>query len=280
MKRDYISRLALLARWRFSSEEAEDIISDYREMIAAEPGTYAELVERFGTPWNAVRQIPGAGLSRVWLAAFALSFGCLLVPAAWVLLYCIRQGLFSFIWESTGKMLWFLIPDSYVESRFQSALPMMLILGLVAPLLWFRRGRKGREPLTRGMRLCLLLLLVCLAWLWLFIWKFLCDFDGFIQLWSHWNESRNVWIINGVCLGVPAAAAAVCGTVGLLFSRLKNRRWRAVFALSLLLSVLSAAVFSMFTSLSFDADGWQEMQLKYYAAITVIGLVGTGVSLC
>lgn len=285
MKRDYISRLAFLARWRFSTEEAEDIISDYREMIANEPGTDGELVQRFGTPWTALKQIPGMGINRMWLAIFALSFVCLIVPAAWVLWKNVNQLLFWLHFEKSVDVPSFLLVDEFESFlNWSPVLPVMLMLGLVTPLVWFRRRGKDRErePLTRGMVLTMLLLMICLAWIWLIIWQILGDFDFFTRLfnslpWDSWGAGA---VFRGVCFGVPAAAAGAAGIAGLLFARVKNRRWRAVYALALLLAVLTAAVLLLLSSLNLDVDDWRDAYLRYYTALTVLGLVGTGVSLC
>lgn len=284
MKRDYISRLAFLARWRFSEEEAEDIISDYREMIANEPGTDRELIQRFGTPWAALRQIPSTGISRIWLAVFALSFACLLIPAAWVLWKNVNQLLFWLHFEKSVDVPSFLLVDD--AESFLSAiwvLPLMLILGLVTPLAWFRSRGRDREPLTRGIVLTMLLLMVCLVWVWLFIWQMLSDFDGFTRLLNSlpWENSWGAWTVyRAVFFGVPAAVAGSAGIAGLLFARAKNRRWRAVYALALLVAVLTAALLLLLSSLNLDADGWQSAYLRYYTVLTLLGLLGTGVSLC
>ncbi|MCM1148836.1 MAG: hypothetical protein NC319_01945, partial [Butyricicoccus sp.] len=203
MKRDYISRLAFLARWRFPAEEAEDIISDYREMVANEPGTDAELVQRFGTPWAALRQIKSGGVSRLWLAEGALSFACLIVPAAWVLWKNVNQLFWWLFLEKQADVPLFLLGDSLGDFLGRtSLLPVLLILGLVSALLLFRHGKKDKPPLTRAMALTMAALLLLLAGLWCVILKMLCDFDGFIQLVSQLNGARTPWAwIRGVCFG-------------------------------------------------------------------------------
>lgn len=283
MKRDYISRLSFLARWRFSPEEAEDIISDYREMIANEPGTDTELVQRFGTPWAALRQIPSAGISRTWLAGFALSCVCVLAPAAWALWFNVNQVMLRMVIVYQWNVPSFLLTDRLGEVIFSPLAPtLMLVLGLAAPLLWFRHRCKEKQPLTRAMLLTMIMLLALLAGLWCIILKIECDFDGFVQLLAPCSASVKTWtVIRGVCFGVPTAAAAVSGTAGLILSRAKNRRWRAVYALALLLAVLCAGFMHELHSMALDGgDGWRIFNLRYYMMLTIIGLFGTGVSLC
>ena len=77
--------------------------------------------------------------------------------------------------------------------------------------------------------------------------------------------------------------AAFLGVFALVKARTEDRRWTAVYALSMavmLISMESLALWAaMDPSFGFSA-GWYYAHLGYYAAIFAVGLAGAGVALC
>ena len=68
----------------------------------------------------------------------------------------------------------------------------------------------------------------------------------------------------------------------LVKARMTNRRWQAVYILALAGCILGLSIYALWTSMdiSFSDTGWQTPILLRYITITLLGFVGTGVSLC
>ena len=56
-KKMYLSRFSRLARWRLPADEAEDVIADYTELVAAQPEDGEALLKHLGSPFAAAMQI-------------------------------------------------------------------------------------------------------------------------------------------------------------------------------------------------------------------------------
>ena len=78
---------------------------------------------------------------------------------------------------------------------------------------------------------------------------------------------------------IPLAAA---GMTGLVKARIRDRRWRAVYFLSLSALMLAFAVLALMSSMDVTSapDTWYVHTLRLCVEITAVGLIGTGVSLC
>ena len=78
---------------------------------------------------------------------------------------------------------------------------------------------------------------------------------------------------------IPLAAV---GMVGLVKARTRDRRWRAVYFLSLSAMMLAFAVLALLTSMDVSSapDTWWLYTRQACIEITAIALLGTGVSLC
>ncbi len=82
-------------------------------------------------------------------------------------------------------------------------------------------------------------------------------------------------------LGLYIVITGAAGMFGLVKVRLGDRRWLAVYILSLTGAGLAIFLWGMMTRMSFD--GSENWQLSYWIRlgfITLAGLLGTGVSLC
>ena len=86
--------------------------------------------------------------------------------------------------------------------------------------------------------------------------------------------------VNTLVFGSVAAAAA--GVYGLIKARTSDRRWLAVYIMSLAVVTECVLFYAIVTNLdlSISSFWWQGQWTFNMAAVAVIGFGGTGVSLC
>lgn len=278
MKKDYMARLERWARWMLPRQEAEDVIADYRDIVGAPPRPDDELLRELGRPRSVIRPLAQARQYRTWLAVFAVMAACILLPADSPLplgLYPVWFSLFS--------------PDGFIISGVPIFLWFM-ITGLALSLVWFRPRRgEGRAPLPRSILIVLAVLLAAMALVWWTFWQitlypggalanpiFHLGMDFWWPLGGHY-VGGNLFSFLLEWSAIPLAAV---GITGLVKARLRDRRWRAVYFLSLTAIMLAFAVLALLTSMSLDPDTRLVSTRRLCIEITVFGLVGTGVSLC
>lgn len=281
MRKDYLSRLSRAARWCLPPAEAAEVLEDYRDLIEQEPRSEEELRRDLGSPWSAARQLVQPKAYRRWVAVFAVLAVCILLPAVLPLLRELsEQAVFQF---PAADWPWRIIS---LCDKIHPFLGAFLLTGMALALVWFRRrsGEERRQSLPKGVVPLLLLLLIGMAFEWVFIWITLA------MIWESLNALAMIWgwMTSDIAAALRLAMALdlfVMGVIGMLAlakARMTDRRWRAVYILALAGSILGMSVFALWTSmdLSFSDTGWQTPILVRYIAITVLGLVGTGVSLC
>lgn len=79
MKKDYMTRLERAVRWRLPPQEAEDVISDYRDMFGTPPRPEEELYRDVGDPEKVVKLLVSPPETyRVWLTVFIVMSFCIL----------------------------------------------------------------------------------------------------------------------------------------------------------------------------------------------------------
>lgn len=252
----YLQRLTWAARWQLPAAEADEVVSDYAELLEEDPRSYEEQRQSFGTPYQAVRLLAdGWGYHR-WLAVFGVLALCLLFPLLWMYGLSVRVQL------SEGIYLFF------------------LLLGGILSLIWFRRQGRKSAPLSRLLPLllgltALLGLLVCLmAWP-VFQPRLL---GSFLTVFAP----LQLGTLYRLALETIALLAAAAGLLGLLLARLKDRRWIALYVLGLAVVLLAFLLYGLLTSMSLDtaADSWQIPYVVRMAQAGVLGLIGMGVALC
>lgn len=270
MKRDYLSGLARSARWYLPPAEAAEVLEDYQEIV--EGRSEEELRRDLGTPRMVVKQLAQPKEYHRWLAVFAALTVCIGLPAItpfWQELSLNVFKLFRFYWFwDIGKRI---IPFIWV----------FFAVGMVLSLAWFRRGsgKKTGRAVPKGVLPLLAVLLAGMACLWAF---------ESILLRERWD------IINALAptpvrasmmrltLCVDIFSMGLIGLLGLVKSRLEDRRWGAVYVLGLAGTILGLLVWGFLTSLNFGGfvPGWQIPFIARYAFVTLAGIVGTAVSLC
>lgn len=277
MRKDYLSSLSRAARWCLPPAEAAEVLEDYRDLIEQEPRSEEALRRDLGSPWSAARQLVQPKAYRRWVAVFAVLAACVLLPAALPLLRELSvRAMFRFDAYGADWLWWFPgLCDKVIPFRTG-----LLLAGVALALVWFRRG-KGEDKcrtLPKGVMPLLLLLLMGMAFQWVNAWILLHEP---VKIWE-WLTSEIVKALR-LAMTLDMFVMGFIGVFALVKARMTNRRWRAVYILALAGSILGMSVFALWTSMdisSITATGWQREFVIRYLGITVLGLVGTGVSLC
>lgn len=267
MRRDYLSRLSRAARWYLPPAEAAEVLEDYREIVADR--SEEELRREVGTPWETARRLAQPKAYRRWLAVFGILSVCLLLPMADTVASELSLLLYRLFRE---YYLWGGVPIT-------SQLTVLLFpLGAVLAFAWLRSGGEkgtGKAP-PKGIVPLLVLLLLGVAWTWFLAW---------IILTEQWDIANFLFPSHGRAvertLALSIVAAGAAGMFGLVKARLGDRRWLAVYFMSLAGAGAAICLWRMMTRMSFDSTaGWQIPYWIRLGFITAAGLLGTGVSLC
>lgn len=274
MKKPYLTQLEGWAHWMLPRPEAEDVLADYRDIVGDPPRSGGELLRDLGKPRDVIRPLAQNKPYYTWLAVFAVLAACLLIPA----ISPLPGGLYP-VWFTLFDPGGFLIPGVPLFLYFLAG-------GIAVSLIWFRPRRgEPKAPLPRPIPVLLAAELVLLAAVWWLSWQLTLYPDGIFTEQSFWlpsliyvgpcTESSSIFM---VLLEWASPIIAILGTVALVKARTRNRRWRAVYVLSLSLLMLDFCVLNTLTSMDWSVD-WA-FPLQYSVEITAIGLIGTGVSLC
>ena len=258
MKRDYLSRLARAARWYLPPAEAAEVLEDYRDLIEQEPRSEEDLRRDVGTPKDAIGQLVQLKAYHRWLMAFAVLAAGVLFPAV------------GPIWS---RLFWWNGIDWFAQLDW-----VFLLAGSILSFVWFQQNGKREGALPKKMFLAMLVPLAGMAWSWFLALSVMYWLDPVLQFMNahsvsgpaiHWSL-----LLGGLAMGLTSL-------LGLFKARISDRRWRAVYVLGLAGTLMSLGVWSMLSSMSLDfSAGWQTPLLLRYGFITIVGLVGTAVSLC
>lgn len=264
MKRSYLDRLARAARWYLPPAEAGEVIDDYRELLAGDWRSQAELVRDLGEPDRAAYMLVRPGAYPRWAVLFLAMAACLVLPAASL----VNPELWSFF---NGYLYRFPVPEIF----------MVLTLGL---LFLSRRALcspAGRRP--KGLVLTVVLLflagLAVTGWFW---WVFYLSPEEMKALVACLGMStvQHVYLIPMV-LGI---LAVIPGLWALVQARVADRRWRGLYLAAVTVALLCFAVLSVLRDMDVNGlralGGWQAPYLYRWLALAAAGALGTGVSLC
>ena len=232
-----------------------------------------------------------------WLAVFAALAACLLAAALAPLPASPSYMLLK--WYEWGGS--YHLVDAPVN--ILTVLPLLQLAagtGLCLACFLRRRNRvKGAIP--KGVVLCGLLMLAALAYAWWAVWRLCADSEQLLTVWTvdesfigkgigsayGAHSSPGLIAIAGRLEWGCCALAGLVGLFALVKARTRDRRWAAVYILSLASAVLSLAVFGMIFSFSdFGTphnplyDGWFRPYLPQFAVLTAVGLAGAGAALC
>lgn len=271
MKKDYMTRLEGWARWMLPPSEAEDVIADYRDIVAD-----SELCRGLGKPREVIAPLTTKKAYRIWLAVFALLAACALLPGLSPL-------------PGMAELWIFLCNNRIFDIHLGDILP---LAGMAAALVWFRwKGRKlGRFP-----RAVPILLAVAAAWsagVLAVDWLWLNDPMGFAEMWGEmepliaigpmgYSVYRSVYLMN-LALEWGGFAMALLAVFALVKARTGDRRWIAVYILALTAMLLSWQTLSFLSNMSLDGAGpdWWMADFQLWMVWAAVGAVGTGAALC
>lgn len=248
MKISYYQKLSLLARWYLPRKEAEEVLRDYREILGDAGEEGAE--ERFGSPRKVVLELTDRAQRLWWAGVFALMAFCVLL---------------SLLWLGTRNL------DGWFKVQVAAA-----IFGTVFSLFFFGMDEKTpmSKPLYAGILTAFLFTAGCLV----LILFFLFHLDWIFAL-----QGRAGATASRVLMGMIAVSIFL-SLLGLVFSRIFDRRWRVLYILGLTVIVLCAAVFRILWSMDSPLDltdfSVQLHLASQFALIFGIGLCAGGIGLC
>lgn len=284
MKNKYMARLERTARWRLPRQEAEDVIADYRDIVADE-----ELLQGLGKPQDVVKPLVQPRQYRVWLAVFIALSVCILIPG--------------------------ISPQPFVPSLFRICFhvetwgggpllhlgPWFAFLGVAGALIWFRQMGRKEVRLSKALAVLLAVLLACLIAVLVFDWFWMRDPDGFADMWGETPVylffglvgpigpagqmvSRSVHIFEQL-LQNAGTLAALLGVFGLVKARMRDRRWAAVYVLAMAAMLLALESLRIMIRVewypeSAFLDTWWHYYMWRYLLIFAAGVGGAGVALC
>ncbi len=275
MKKDYMTRLERAARWRLPRQEAEDVISDYRDIVGDPPRSEEELRRDVGDPEQVIKLLVSPPRAyRTWLAAFAVMAACVLIPG--------HSGF--------GFYSWPFYRLCFDEGGLHLS-PVFALLGAALALVWFRRRSDGpRSPIPKGIVIALAALLVWIGLVFLFHWAILYDLDSFLAMWGMmepWIGPQGSMVPRSVYLSKWAMCllphfVSYAALYWLVKARVSDRRWTAAYILTLTAIVISmetlAETQSMDLTVPFEVS--MRADLIKCSVFTAIGLAGAGVALC
>lgn len=242
-KAEYLQRVSRLAHWRFTKEEADEIVADYQQLLDQRQGSDAELIGELGSPAHAVGYLVPSGEYLRWLAAFGTMVLCL------------------------GLMVALLF---FRQSHPRVAVT-IFALGLGLSLVWFGRGARTGRRLPKGQVLLLLLPALCAGAAGLAI-AYLA-LGPALDIPAAWYGGALRWVLR-----LAGGVTGLLGLLGLVRARLEDRRWRALYALCLTVAVLCVITLSLFQRMD-DIIPWTAYLWSGVGAAAV-GLTVTGLSLC
>ena len=253
-KKTYLKQFSRLVRWRLPAEEAEDVISDYKELLSIQPEDGQELVKKLGTPFAAVQQLKTAKEYKCWLVVFSALTLCS------AFFFC---GLFT-----GGDFGW------RYSQAFNTAI-FYLFIGLAAFWKWKSPRGKGKCPGLLSVMLGLLgtaAVLAALIAFWLIpIIQYLKGDVPFIS--GDW-----VAPLFAAVLRLDSGLAFILGITGLINSRLRDRRWLSVSTMAVTVLFIAMNMVLLMTSLS-DPDAVCPAVMRLIPP-AVIGILGVIWSLC
>ena len=252
MRRDYFSRLSRAVRWYLPPAEAAEVLEDYREIVKGR--SEEELRQEVGAPRETARRLAQPKAYKRWLAVF------------WTLAACLALPMVMAGW------------DVYWSPVIDAAYMLFLLLGFALSLHCFRRDGNRGGGLPGGLVPLLALLLLGMAGVWSLAGLVLTESWELLH-WVIWTlcGGRPIYLL--LRLGILAMALAALYALGK--SRIDDGRWCAAYILGLSGVILGLSFYLLLSSMNFDGfvPGWWRPCLIQYTVVTLLGLLGTGLSL-
>lgn len=242
--RKYFNKLSAIAHWKFSREEAVDIINDY--MLLAEDAYMQgdDFMSQIGSPVQAMAQIQGMSRYRLWLLAFGWMFFCM-------------AGL-------TVELF------SYTQNRYWDVF--LLATGVMVSVGWFFKAEKGyvyKRPVSKQIIILLLIMtiLLCIEW-WMFV---IGNYSSSLQFADFFRF---------MILSIGSLSVAI-GMLGIVIAKLSDRRWRSIYTVALTVLSNSVFIFSICHDITLDRtiECWYTPYILQGGSIVAIGIFATIISL-
>lgn len=243
-KQIYLEQFSKLIRWRLPTGEAEDVIADYTELLAAQPEDGKALLKHLGSPFAAAMHLKPFWEYRRWMTVFALLGTCL------VYFLC---GLFTRAWTLHTFNTWLFY----------------LAVGLSSLWKWRRAGGKrdrcpGLLPAMLGLLGFGVVLAVGTAVL---LYAF-----SLHMMPGKWYGPVIYSVLRGTgCVSLGA------GLIGLIRCRTRNCRWLALTVLSLTLLIFCLTTVWFLRSLNNISilQFWAGRHIVLPAIAGMIGVIWT-----
>lgn len=239
-----MKRFSRLTRWRLPAGEAEEVIADYRELIAAQPEEGEALLKNLGSPLRAAMQIKPAKEYWRWMEVFALLGLCS------VYFFC---GLFC----------------RWREYEIFNYVLFYLSVGLAA--FW-----KGILPKREKRQNCRNLVPAVIGTAALSIAS---SFFMWNMMWSRELSGNQAALILRNCVYITAIIALTVSLTGLIRCRMYHRRWLALAVIGFTALFLCLLWMDLLTRLD-NADAILPWIQKNIIPAFVTGVVGVIWSLC
>lgn len=235
-KEAYLKKFSCTARWRLSAQEAEEVISDYAEMM---DDTGEALEEKWGTPTQAARLLGNTTAYYKWLALFGI-----------LTAFLVFSGLPILSWR-----LW---NDSYLIA-FGSVLT-----GLVLAL-WAFRPHRRPCPRPKGLLSALgLTFLLSGGVIYLMVMLLKGEIPSTTDIgWRYANLLR-----------VSSVIAVVTGVWALVAARTKAYHWRALYVACLMCVRICWSLSAVLSSMNLEMGDILAEVYLYCGGLLGIGLVG------
>ena len=248
-KKIYLSRFSKLARWRLPADEAEEVISDYAELLDSHPEEGSALVKVMGDPEVAVKLLGITGEYACWMAVF--------VTVCLSLLYFIAGLLFG--------------SDFMYNPIFQiDEILFYLSIGVIALWKWKNPKGKGRCPGLISVALGILISAAMLAASWGFLYYLYATDFSISGDWLYPVFKTALYLA-----GFMSFAAAL---TGLIRCRMRDRRWLIITAMAITVLFVSMEFYWLISSLT-DGDAILSA-MKYMMRFVITGVIGVIWTLC
>ena len=241
----YLKKISARVHWKFSRRDADEIVDDYKALLTDAEARKDDFISALGTPSQAASHLEAPSGYRLWLAAFILMLSC--------------------------AALLFLEMYSFSQNTHWNTL--LLVLGLAVPIIWFWRTEKGyryHAPLSPAIPALLLLMAaaVCLE----------CLLFRSVSR----SLSRQTAKLLHLILKSAGNFSLFAAAAGIILAKLRDRRWRAVYAAALTTLAVSVFLFSILRSMSLDTSSasWWIPYLRECVLIALTGTLATLLSLC
>lgn len=252
-KHVFMQKFSRTVRWRLPKSEADEVLSDYEEIFSHDfEGSTEVSVQKVGEPIQAAKALTNPKCYYQWLAVFAITTLCLILPEFLLL----RARFYHY-------------PNVLMYILF--------LLGVTVSEVWFRseKGEKRKAPMPKGLMPALFGVIGLTAAAVLIIAGFAAKIWGFIPNSLYGRAARWTLVVTGT-------AAMLFGMFGLVKARLSDCRWRSLYLFCLTILTECVLVLALLVSMSTDTISayWWMPYAADFGIIGIAGLIGTGVSLC